>query len=154
MLGRFTISWKRRFLREPRLNRGSSGAHVHARRNPRQVFEASPLSCFPPRIASSDFFRSHGTHRLSTPLTAALYYRVKDKRLLPPAATSYLQTNVGGDVASFNGDQPTMRRYFFLHPLVLCARNRVSSLSVKRCLWVWIGFGMFGRISQIDGTIY
>jgi len=67
------------------------------KRNFKGIFKG----CFAPRklaslcIVSSDFFRSHEPHtRLSAALTAALYYRIKDKRLLPPAATGYLQLTI------------------------------------------------------------
>jgi len=55
----------------------------------------APRKLAPLCIVSSDFFRSHEPHtRLSAALTAALYYRIKDKRSLPPAATGYLQLTI------------------------------------------------------------
>lgn len=43
--------------------------------------------------------------RLSTVLTAALYYRVKDKRLLPPAANGCLQLTIHSSTVSFGKDR-------------------------------------------------
>lgn len=52
------------------------------------------------------FLRSHEPHtRLSAALTAALYYRVKDKRLLPPVATSYLQLTIYWSMVSWRKEE-------------------------------------------------
>lgn len=68
---------------------------------PRKHLEACSV-----RIVSSDFFRSHEPHtRLSAVLTAAFYLRVKDKRLLPPATSGYLQLTMYSSTVSLRKGQ-------------------------------------------------
>lgn len=67
--------------------------------------------------ASSRVTSSVLTSRLSAALTAALYYRVKDKRLLPPVATGYLQLTIYLSMVSWRKVEAIPRKVLCFSPM-------------------------------------